>query len=609
MKSIQFVLLVSRQGKVRLTKWYSPYTQKERSKVIRELSGVILNRGPKLCNFVEWRGYKVVYKRYASLYFCMCIDQEDNELEVLEIIHHYVEILDRYFGSVCELDLIFNFHKAYYILDELLIAGELQESSKKTVARIISAQDQLVEAAKEEADMADDGAVGDRRHRCYDAGGRRKTEGPVVVDSINSLPDVILQQILTFVPAKLAITTSLLSKRWRHVWCDTPSLSFDTTPMKVAWINETLARYTAPKIMRFHLNTTSICDLQLHTIYILDLQLQTINIFERWIEFVMSRHVEDLSLELWVGLYVLPHFIYTSSSVKQLTVTYCYMAPSYVSWTSLKNLSLLSCTLSDESMAKILSGCPILESLTLYNCYELRILDLGKSLRLRTLAVERNNGFQGPTQIVAPYVHCLNLRDSHEPSCTLADVSSLTEANLNICYNSDNSLKVKVVKMLEELQHVEKLTLGGNFLQILSIAELLGGHFPVLKVRALTLETEMVQYVIPGLERVLQNSPDLMKLTVHTSHCNTIPGRYLDKYLDLEDLNPARRWRSKDGVRWNRSRSDIQFKHLASFVKLMVKNTNALEKLFLLLDDPYHRFKEMVPTLCHNNKVSIAFTN
>ncbi|KHG05339.1 AP-1 complex subunit sigma-2 -like protein [Gossypium arboreum] len=122
--------------------------------VIRELGGVILNRGPKLCNFVDWRGFKVVYKRYASLYFCMCIDQDDNELEVLEIIHHYVEILDRYFGSVsevCELDLIFNFHKAYYILDELLLAGELQESSKKTVARLIAAQDSLVETAKEQA--------------------------------------------------------------------------------------------------------------------------------------------------------------------------------------------------------------------------------------------------------------------------------------------------------------------------------------------------------------------------------------------------------------------------------------------------------------------------
>ncbi|XVF74032.1 hypothetical protein PTKIN_Ptkin13bG0029100 [Pterospermum kingtungense] len=150
---IHFVLLVSRQGKVRLTKWYSPYSQKERSKVIRELSGIILNRGPKLCNFVEWRGFKVVYKRYAGLYFCMCINQGDNELEILDIIHHYVEILDRYFGSVCELDLIFNFHKAYYILDELLIAGELQESSKRTVLRLVDAQDSIVEVAKEQASL------------------------------------------------------------------------------------------------------------------------------------------------------------------------------------------------------------------------------------------------------------------------------------------------------------------------------------------------------------------------------------------------------------------------------------------------------------------------
>jgi hypothetical protein len=53
-----------------------------------------------------------VYKRYASLYFVMGIDVADNELITLEVIHHYVEVLDRYFGNVCELDLIFNFHKA-----------------------------------------------------------------------------------------------------------------------------------------------------------------------------------------------------------------------------------------------------------------------------------------------------------------------------------------------------------------------------------------------------------------------------------------------------------------------------------------------------------------
>ena len=44
---------------------------------------------------------------------------------------------------MCELDIIFNFQKAYFILDELLIAGEMQESSKKNVLRVIGAQDSL----------------------------------------------------------------------------------------------------------------------------------------------------------------------------------------------------------------------------------------------------------------------------------------------------------------------------------------------------------------------------------------------------------------------------------------------------------------------------------
>lgn len=51
--------------------------------------------------------------------------------------------MDKYYGNVCELDIIFNFQKAYFILDELLLAGEMQESSKKNVLRCISQEDSL----------------------------------------------------------------------------------------------------------------------------------------------------------------------------------------------------------------------------------------------------------------------------------------------------------------------------------------------------------------------------------------------------------------------------------------------------------------------------------
>lgn len=54
-------------------------------------------------------------------------------------------MLDKYFGSVCELDIIFNFEKAYFILDELIMAGEIQETSKKAVLKQIEFADNYQE--------------------------------------------------------------------------------------------------------------------------------------------------------------------------------------------------------------------------------------------------------------------------------------------------------------------------------------------------------------------------------------------------------------------------------------------------------------------------------
>jgi len=155
---IKYVLLMSRQGKVRLSKWYNAYSQKERALIIRDASNMVLNRLTKQCNFLEWQGGKLIYKRYASLYFVVFVDNADNELLALEIIHHWVEILDRYFGNVCELDLIFNFHKAYFILDELLIAGELQETSKREVLKHCAAQDAMMDP-KAEGNLDKSGAA------------------------------------------------------------------------------------------------------------------------------------------------------------------------------------------------------------------------------------------------------------------------------------------------------------------------------------------------------------------------------------------------------------------------------------------------------------------
>ncbi|CCH57925.1 hypothetical protein TBLA_0A01260 [Henningerozyma blattae CBS 6284] len=143
MTQIKYMILASRQGKIRLMKWYIPLTQKEKAKILRNLTTTILSRKPKMCNIVEYSDHKVVYRRYASLYFICGITAEvDNELLILEVIHRYVEAMDSYFGNVCELDIIFNFSKAYDILDEMIMCdGSIAESSKKEILFTMSNMD------------------------------------------------------------------------------------------------------------------------------------------------------------------------------------------------------------------------------------------------------------------------------------------------------------------------------------------------------------------------------------------------------------------------------------------------------------------------------------
>ncbi|KAF0989552.1 hypothetical protein HZS_4773 [Henneguya salminicola] len=75
----------------------------------------------------------------------LAVDKDDNELYYLEVIHRLVEVMDSYFGSVCELDIVYNFEKAQFVLDELLMGGELLETDKLEIPKIVKAHDNLQE--------------------------------------------------------------------------------------------------------------------------------------------------------------------------------------------------------------------------------------------------------------------------------------------------------------------------------------------------------------------------------------------------------------------------------------------------------------------------------
>eukprot|EP00934_Nitzschia_sp_Nitz4_P007563 Nitzschia sp. Nitz4//scaffold28_size193895//31821//32593//NITZ4_001631-RA/size193895-augustus-gene-0.291-mRNA-1//1//CDS//3329545880//7553//frame0 len=141
---IRFFLLQNRQGKTRLSKWYVPpptttstgaatTAESEKVRIEAEVHRLVTARDKKYTNFIEYNNYKIIYRRYAGLFFTIAVDVADNELSYLETIHLFVELLDAYFSNVCELDIVFNFNKVYSILDEFMLAGEIEETSKREI--------------------------------------------------------------------------------------------------------------------------------------------------------------------------------------------------------------------------------------------------------------------------------------------------------------------------------------------------------------------------------------------------------------------------------------------------------------------------------------------
>jgi len=136
---IRFLLMVNKQGQTRLSRYYGEeryFPLDERIALESEIIRKCLLRTANQCDFMELRSFKVIYRRYAALFFIMAVDEDENELAMLEFIHGLVKCLDLYFESVSELDIMFNIEKAHIILDEMVTDGQVVEMNPRNVLEL-----------------------------------------------------------------------------------------------------------------------------------------------------------------------------------------------------------------------------------------------------------------------------------------------------------------------------------------------------------------------------------------------------------------------------------------------------------------------------------------
>ncbi|XP_042380544.1 putative F-box/LRR-repeat protein At5g02930 [Zingiber officinale] len=200
-------------------------------------------------------------------------------------------------------------------------------------------------------------------------------------DYLSNLPDELLSHILSFLPTLDSIRTSVLSRRWRHVWTSVPVINFSYFDLQPIIKKHFFVSRGGDSVSRLHLTGRSIDPKNL--VFNTDDKSCVVCVScERLVydlvKYAKSHGARQVTLlnffyTQWRSSFFKLVFDWPSLVSLNLQVVGCV---GFISKFSeriafrLSNLKTLSLTLGEniiptESLSRLLSGCPVLEELRL----------------------------------------------------------------------------------------------------------------------------------------------------------------------------------------------------------------------------------------------------
>ncbi|KFV63141.1 AP-4 complex subunit sigma-1 [Dryobates pubescens] len=142
---IKFFLMVNKQGQTRLSRYYEHVEINKRTILEAEVIKNCLSRSKDQCSFIEYKDFRLVYRQYAALFVVVGINETENEMAVYELIHNFVEVLDKYFSRVCP-QIMFNLDRVHIILDEMVLNGCIVETNVNRILAPLLVLDKVAES-------------------------------------------------------------------------------------------------------------------------------------------------------------------------------------------------------------------------------------------------------------------------------------------------------------------------------------------------------------------------------------------------------------------------------------------------------------------------------
>ncbi|XP_074307285.1 F-box/FBD/LRR-repeat protein At5g56420-like [Silene latifolia] len=304
----------------------------------------------------------------------------------------------------------------------------------------------------------------------------------VGLDRLSEMPDQVIVHILSFMSIRDAVKTMLL-RRFGNLWTMLPALSFDFSDHYVNDEDEDVAFEEEQRIMsdafslfsRFVRNVLMLHRRSTIDSFYLDIGEYQYGLVDQcliddvqvWLKFATDREVKDLVFHCdYIDKIVLPRCVFTSQSLVRLTlwgsmlVQYVHQPQLHMG--ALKILSLISVTGSNEAFNQLISACPSIQELGVYNSEGLRDLNItAPSANKLNLDIDVSDR---PFTLNCPHVQILNIavirpgKTSQSNLLDVIDVSSLQDV---FVWELPKDLSSPIIKaFLRHFRDAESFTLS-----------------------------------------------------------------------------------------------------------------------------------------------------
>ncbi|PQQ08264.1 hypothetical protein Pyn_18580 [Prunus yedoensis var. nudiflora] len=377
------------------------------------------------------------------------------------------------------------------------------------------------------------------------------------MDRFSVLPESHLFAIVSFLPFKEAARTSVLSKRWRHVWHSSKNIEFDERcfanvdadrevqrQVFIDFVRQWVQNYQEPTVDRLSLKFS--------------LPQNNPRVVENCIAFALARHVKHLALDFsdptWdvhdlddiahPTPFDLPLSVY-NHPLESLTLSSCnFNVSEFKNFGVLKEISLCWVEMKESTTKALLAKWWCLESLSLRHCWDMDnffCVRVGE-LKLKTLVVYKCRFICSYFEFEAPNLRCLRYSGTLPKFCLLEN-GGLDEVDLDFGHETHGNESVSDLlgQLIDEVNPMRALTVCTYMLQVLPMGE--EGIGSPLGITQLTLKTTMHDYEQHGIQYFLKNCPQLETLKIEIgSHARTRIINYTEYEAPCAEVKPEHMW-------------------------------------------------------------------